>query len=97
MTRESWIEEFLTNIENLDDSEATKKLLDWANQISIETRAAVLAEEERRVWCEGWVSHRMKYWLPVSSVPEGRTCEHADASLAAYREARAAWDARKEG
>lgn len=70
---------------------------DLEQRIRAETRAAVLAEEERRVWCEGWVYHRMKYWLPVSSFPEGRTREHADASLAAYREARADWDARKEG
>ncbi len=85
MTRESWIEEFLTNIEKLDDSEATKTLLDWADQISIETRAAALAEEDRRVWCG------LHFRYEGSSVGAKN---FADRMLMRWREARAAWEAR---
>lgn len=91
MTRESWIEEFLINIEKLDDSEATKTLLDWADQISIETRAAALAEEDRRVWCE-----RHAHYTANSGMGSSGAVEYANAELNRYREARAAWDARKE-
>lgn len=88
MTRESWIEEFLTNIEKLDDSEATKTLLDWADQISIETRAAALAEEDRRVWMELYI-HEI-----YNARNESTAIAFADRRLTVWREARAAWEAR---
>ena len=56
-----------------------------------ETRAAALAEEDRRVWCE-----RHAHYTANSGMGSSGAVEYANAELNRYREARAAWDARKE-
>jgi hypothetical protein len=60
-------------------------------RIRLETRAAVLAEEDRRVWCEAYATERNGGWS------DDIATKWADGKLGLYREARAAWDARGEG
>lgn len=64
-----------------------RRLSDLIARIESETRAAVLAEEDRRVWCERY-AHCHELW--------GREAAQvaADRFLERYREARAAWGAR---
>jgi len=57
----------------------------------------VLAEEDRRVWCEAYAkSILLKPRIDLHINAENRDSQIADLHLSAYREARAAWDARKE-
>lgn len=56
------------------------------------TRATVLAEEERRVWCETYAdSLAIGFGSKVDPAKE-----RADFALAAYREAQRAWEEQKE-
>lgn len=65
--------------------EAFRRDLDaLGDAIAAKTRAAVLAEEERRVWCERYTRERDGGWS------EDIAAKWADASLTHYREARAA-------
>lgn len=53
-----------------------------------ETRAAALAEEDRRVWCHGYVNGCKRGWDDIGAK------DYANTVLTAWREARAAWEAR---
>lgn len=57
-------------------------------RIAADVRAAILADEERRVWCE-------EYMHALDGTDRAATA-HASAErmLTAWREARAAWEAR---
>ena len=56
--------------------------------VRAETRATALAEEDRRVWCEGW--------MRAGLLEPPQRAQKANWWLNRYREARAAWDARGE-
>jgi hypothetical protein len=64
---------------------------DLEQRVRAETRAAALAEEDRRVWCEAYA-----HYTANSGMGSSGAVEYANAELNRYREARAAWDARKE-
>lgn len=77
--------EFLgCTVEDVDDDDV-QPVLAFANRILV----AVLAEEDRRVWCEAY--------MRVNSVSDADRRDAGDRDLHYYREARAAWDARGEG
>ena len=59
-------------------------------RIRLEARGAVLSVEDRRVWCEDYARSLLLFQSPETAEAS------ANGKLAAYREARAAWDARKE-
>lgn len=76
---------FIANIQALGE------LVDRIEKdVRTETRAAILADEERRVWCEAYLWTRLSGWKEPSALRRG------DRALAAWREARAAWEARDE-
>lgn len=79
--------EFLgCTVEDVDDDDV-QPVLAFANRILV----AVLAEEDRRVWCEKYATERNGGWS------DDIATKWADGKLGLYREARAAWDARGEG
>lgn len=65
------------------------KLTSLIARIEAETRAAVLADEERRVWCDGYVAGQRDGWVGSGAI------EYAEITLTVWREARAAWEARR--
>mgnify|MGYP000963997523 CR=1 FL=1 len=79
--------EFLgCTVKDVDDDEF-QPVLAFAARV----RAAVLTEEDRRVWCE-----RYAHYTANSGMGSSGAVEYANAELNRYREARAVWDARGE-
>lgn len=77
---------------DIDSPELRDELARLFECVRAETRAAILADEERRVWCEAYAEFcfsvsRLKSdaWTPEMA---------AQYALTAWREARAAWEAR---
>ena len=87
-----WVK--LDESRDIDSPEFRAELARLFECVAAETRAAEVADEDRRVWCDGFVRQRMMSWRPVSRFPEAQAKEFADAVLAAWREARAAWGGR---
>lgn len=81
------VEEFLTRWNQ--GPEMIADLARLSSWLVSEARATVLAEEDRRVWCEAY--------MRVNSVSDADRRDAGDRDLHYYREARAAWDARGEG
>lgn len=83
------VEEFLTRWNQ--GPEMIADLARLSSWLVSEARATVLAEEDRRVWCEKYATERNGGWS------DDIATKWADGKLGLYREARAAWDARGEG
>lgn len=75
---------------DIDSPEFRDELARLFECIHAEARAAIFADEERRVWCEAYLWTRLSGWKEPSALRRG------DRALAAWREARAAWGARDE-
>lgn len=87
MTMDRDAEDLVSAILEVEFREAVELALAFAGR----ARAAVLTEEDRRVWCE-----RHAHYTANSGMGSSGAVEYANAELNRYREARAAWDARKE-
>lgn len=72
---------------DIDSPELRNELARLFECVAAASRAAILADEERRVWCE-------KYAELSGRCRPSEQVEGADAALATWREARAAWEAR---
>lgn len=79
---------FVTSADNIaaNEIEALNTLI---ARIEAETRAAILADEERRVWMERYANCHELWGYEAARVA-------ADRFLDRWREARAAWEARDE-
>lgn len=80
--KREWLSDLFNCEPSRINSEDFARVVALIARIEAETRAAVLAEEERRVWMEAYACY-------VGIVDDATS--YADAYLARWREARTAW------
>jgi hypothetical protein len=85
--RDEFLEKYPTGFDRWDREKA-QALDALIESVRAETRAAILADEGRRVWCHGYVNGCKRGWDDIGAK------DYANTVLTAWREARAAWEAR---
>lgn len=88
MTRDEFTREWGSGYSASTEAQFVAALDALLDSVRTETRAALLADEERRVWCEEYAVSRFRFKSKSTAQTE------ANDKLTAWREARAAWEAR---